>query len=533
MIVRLLLKSRGLSLLLGWSLLLAIIWLWWISPAHFNWMGYTNPPGDLAQHLSGWYAFAHDSWHFPLLKTQLFDYPKGANISLTDSIPLFALIFKPFRAFLPAQFNYFSLFFIFCYLSQAVAATTLALSMNQKNLLATSALTLFALSMPIISYRIGLEDSLSCQCFIVFALSVYLFNHRRPLSLFQIHWYFGLILGLSLLVHPYLTAMSYPFYLATVCEYKKRVPQQSVLKAVLIMHAAIILECIVLGLGGGMHGVVGFGILTMNLSAPVYGGVLFHDQPLLAYHEQYEGFAYLGWGLIILIVIALFLTHGRFKQLLGAYRPLLIASLALFIYAIYGSIYLGTIKIAQFGAPHFFLTYDFRANGRFFWPCSYVLLIFAVATMLQRAPRWACWLIPILLVLQFFDIAGYTHDAKVVLAKDMSAPAPQTQVISKLIQQSKIVIFYPEMACPALLGYDLLAQTQLLSAKAGIPINTTYTTHFESNTHCQDQSGQFKNLRPALLISPVSAPSPTILTLLKNTPTRCQVINQVYYCMEF
>ena len=83
-------------------------------PNDFTWMGYRNGTGDVAQHLSGWYAFVNDSWRFPLLNTILLDYPSGTDISLTDSIPLFALIFKPFRIFFTPDYNYFSIFFIFC-----------------------------------------------------------------------------------------------------------------------------------------------------------------------------------------------------------------------------------------------------------------------------------------------------------------------------------------------------------------------------------------------------------------------------------
>ena len=46
--------------------------------------------GDFPQHVSGWYYYVHDKWYFPLGYTRNLNYPVGANITLTDSIPLSA-----------------------------------------------------------------------------------------------------------------------------------------------------------------------------------------------------------------------------------------------------------------------------------------------------------------------------------------------------------------------------------------------------------------------------------------------------------
>ena len=527
-----LLKPRRALFLLLLSLILTGIWLFFIWPDPFSWMGYGAVTSDTAQHVSGWYDFVNQPWGFPLLKTSLLDYPSGTNISLTDSLPLFALLFKLFRSVLPANFNYFSLFFMFCYLTQAMAAATLAMSLNQKNVLAVLTLTLFALSMPIVSIRVGVTDSLACQSFILFALGLYFFNHFRRLSLFKMHLYFGLVIGLSLLIHPYITAMSYPFYLASLYEYKKNNPSATgLLRAFLLMNVAIGLECLLCGLGSGAQGAGGFGQLTMNLLAPVNGGVF--DTRSWIGPAQGEGFAYLGLGLIIMIVFALVLTKNRFKAAAQQYRPLLMVGLFFFIYAIYGSIYLGTIKIIQWGAPHFFLTYAFRTNGRFFWPCSYILLGFAVATLLAKIPRKACLILPMLIALQLFDTSGYTKGVKSILESNMQPFSEQQKLILKLIQQSKMVIFYPKMHCPGfdIPAYILLIQTQLLSAREQVPFNTVYAAHVDNPGSCTDQAGQFKALTPQLLVANQTLPSPTMQMLLRTAPQDCQITGGAYYCL--
>ncbi len=530
-----LLKKRGTGVLFCLSLFLTALCLSFIWPHDFSWMGYSNVlnSGDTAQHVSGWYAFVNAPWQFPLLKTTLFDYPVGTNISLTDSIPLFALIFKMIRVLLPSGFNYFSVFFIFCYVTQALAAVTLALSLKQKNILAVATFTLFAITMPILNTQIGAEDSLACQAFILFALALYFLNHEGRLSLRQVHIYFCLIIGLSLLVHPYLTAMCYPFYLGVIFEYHKRCRSGKViLKYSLGMHGVILLEFLFFGLGAGTQGVDGFGWLAMNLLSPFYGGILLHDQSVPIRAGQADVFCYLGLGLVFAIVFGLCLLKANFQKTLKQYLPLCVIGVLFFVYSIYGAIYFGTFKIAEFGVPHFFLTYAFRSQGRFFWPCSYILLAFALAILLKKMPKVSCFLLPVLFGVQIFDVSGYLLATKQTLEANMQAAPHNKDLIVKMISKSKIVIVYPEMACPGFGGDNWIAKVQLLSAQSGVPINTAYTAHYESGVNCQDQGSQFKALRPALLVSPVDMASPTIQNILKVDPARCQVVDQAYYCEE-
>ena len=85
--------------------------------------------GDIAQHVSGWWYYAKDSWHFPLLHTTRLDHPTGVSIAYTDSIPSLALPFKVlitlFPSLLPEHFHYVGLWTGLVFVSQAVAATFL------------------------------------------------------------------------------------------------------------------------------------------------------------------------------------------------------------------------------------------------------------------------------------------------------------------------------------------------------------------------------------------------------------------------
>ena len=532
-----LLKPRRSFWLYILAFVIVSIWLYFLCGPYFSWMGYRNGSGDLAQHLSGWYAFVYEPWHLPLLKINLLDYPIGTNISMTDSIPLFACFFKLIRGILPPDFNFFAIFFISCYVSQAVAATTLACSLNQKNILAAIAFTLFAISAPILSSRIACQDSLACQSFILFALALYFFNRKNSLSLFQLNLYFGLVIGLSLLVHPYLTAMSYPFYLASLYEYKRNNPTaKNILRSVLITHVFLVLEFFTFGLGAD-YKVDGFGLYNMDLLAPVYGGYFAKDSIDMR-PEQGDALTYLGAGLIVLILLAVFLNKGQFKKLICQYYSLLIIGVLFFIYAVYGHIDWGKHELINLPAPRFFITYDFRSNGRFFWPCSYILLCFALVIILKKRPKLACFILPLCIALQLFDLQPYFKNTQQALnsAFQISSTAPDDARIMTKMTQSKLIIYYPRLGCNHITNqeYNLLITTQELAARSHTPMNTAYTAHAGGKRErkiCDDDSPRFGTIYPQLLVSDTDRPSPTMRALLHSSPTKCEMIGQGYYCL--
>ncbi len=529
-----LLKPRSNLFLYALCLLIVGLWLCFLCGPHFSWLGYRNGSGDLAQHFSGWYAFVGEPWHFPLLKINSLDYPTGTNLSLTDSIPLFALFFKLVRGMLPADFNYFSIFFLFCYVTQAIAATTLAVSLRQRNILGVIAFTLFAITTPVFTHRLIGNDSLACQSLILFALALYFFNHQQRCALRQLQVYFGLLICLSLLIHPYLTAMCYPFYLISLYEFKQAQPLQKILSGFLCVNLIIAVEFLIFGLGT-FNEAVGFGACNMNFLAPLYGGYFAHGS-IFIWRYQEEGFAYLGLGLIALIGYAFYLLKAQFQTVMYAYWSLFWLSILFLIYATYGSIDFGHFELVRYRVPFFFLTEDFLANGRFFWPCTYILLSFAVATLLKKAPKMACIVLPGLLALQLFDVSPYTAGVKASLQNIfVSNNTPANIMIMSKMKQAKLIIYYPRFNCNTMSKqeYALLIQTQLLAAYSHTPINTAYTAHagIAGPQNCGDDSPKLAAMSPQLLIAEVADPSPTMRNILRTDPAKCSVIGAVYYCV--
>src|SRR5689334_7024108 len=70
---------------------------------HIDWL----MRGDWSMNELGWLMFRHVPWQWPLGAIPSLLYPVGTTVALTDSIPLVALLLKPFEGHLPQTFQYF------------------------------------------------------------------------------------------------------------------------------------------------------------------------------------------------------------------------------------------------------------------------------------------------------------------------------------------------------------------------------------------------------------------------------------------
>jgi len=87
-------------------------------PTNVNWLMTVRQ--DWGTHYLGWFFYRNEPWHFPLGGVSGYYYPLGTNVGFTDSIPLMAIFFKIFSPILPADFQYFGIWFLLY--RQAIAA---------------------------------------------------------------------------------------------------------------------------------------------------------------------------------------------------------------------------------------------------------------------------------------------------------------------------------------------------------------------------------------------------------------------------
>ena len=87
--------------------------------------------------------YSKDAWRFPLMHTERMNHPEGESIIFTDSIPLAALIVKPFVRWLPDGFHYLGLWHGLAFILQAVSATFLIRAFGLRSLIACFAAAFF------------------------------------------------------------------------------------------------------------------------------------------------------------------------------------------------------------------------------------------------------------------------------------------------------------------------------------------------------------------------------------------------------
>lgn len=265
--------------------------------------------GDIAQHISGWLAYAADVWRWPLLFTNRINYPDGVSVAFTDSIPLLAIFLKPFVQFLPSNFHYFGIWQGFSFFLQGIASVFLMRALGVRHVLSLIAALVFSLTWPSLMWRTA-HTSLMAHWLILTALGIYFCGQSRRFSFHEATVYFFMLCVLALLIHPYFIPFCFLIFLAFLIDI-------SLKEGGLVVNLgwAMALGILIVGLGwglgylGGNIADGGYDQFSLNLASPFCGGYVtpcFMD----ATGGQGEGFNYFGVGFIFLVVIGLCPQQG-------------------------------------------------------------------------------------------------------------------------------------------------------------------------------------------------------------------------------
>jgi hypothetical protein len=306
---------------------------------------------DAAQHIVGQRYFIGDAWHWPLLETTLLAGPAGTNIGLTDSIPIMALAAKLIRGVLPPGFHTIFLWLALSYTLQPVAAVYAVRSAGERRALPCLAAAAMAASMPALLARSN-HSALSGHFIILLALglSLQIGAGRRG----RVYLLTTILLIAALLVHPYLMFMAAVVLAAAPISLMLR-GDRSAFAAGFGIGAGIAMTGAVAVLLGyfGTQNPGGFGVYSMNLLSPIYPG----DSALFpgfgsspdATGGQYEGYNYLGCGVLLLAGVAVLRSlRGDRGASLARHGGLILVALALTVLALSDHIYLGDREIVDF-----------------------------------------------------------------------------------------------------------------------------------------------------------------------------------------
>jgi hypothetical protein len=433
-----------------------------LNPFDVDWMlPFWRGSIDSAQHYLGWEFFRQA----PLLQWPPGKSPNlgpmgGSGVALTDSLPLFAFIFKPLTFWFTQPFQYFGIWVLTCFVLQAIFAWKL-LTIWVKHWEHAVLGTYFFCFAPIFIDRMTVHLALAGHWVILAGLYL-LFS---PKSKFK-HWI--VLAVVSMLVQPYLAIICAALFFAwlligllntgAVFQFVQR----------LLVFIGVLFASgwssglFIFGLGSAQA--AGFGVYSANVLAWVDPGFTWYEKALWSSHVpdqvqspgQYEGMNYLGSGVLLLAIVALGyqLIKGTWKSrgiqlaivlsfvaafgrsgtpqtelvfLLGVLSAVVFSALSkqfsldkstiviyvllftsLILVAFTYQIFIGDFLIANFTIPKGIdsLLSVVRTSGRMLWPVTYLLIGFLIVFTSRNFRRvYASGLIALVLCVQVYESA--------------------------------------------------------------------------------------------------------------------------------
>ena len=371
---------------------------------------------DIAQHYGGWLLYRNSPWQFPLGLGENIAIPYGETVTMTDSIPLFAIIFKLFSFILPQQFQYFGIFAFLCYVLQGAFSAKLISLFSKNKIFILFGTTLF-LIVPILIERTFRHTSLTAH-FLIIAGLYYYFKNKDGVKKYTPFFILNI---LAITIHPYFLPFTFGIMFALVLE--DMFLNKQFLKSPLYFIISIILTVfvgwIIGAFGSASTSLIPYGVFNMNLNAlynPLSKGFDNWSQFLQVKAQgewQIDGFNYLGLGIMIAIlvgIIILFVKKELFSNICKLFKEkfgIVITCFILTVFAISNNITFGGLTILSIPLPKTILNFAsmFRSSGRFANLLVYLLILFAIYSISKIQKKYISIIIlAIIFTIQLIDI---------------------------------------------------------------------------------------------------------------------------------
>lgn len=423
--------------------------------------------GDPAAQYLGWAFYRLEpGWHVPLTWTTRLGYPAGTSIALLDSIPLVAVLLRPLAPLLPEPFQYLGLYAAVALTLQAYFGIRLCQQMCEGDRLFTAIGGLLFLVSPAVTWRVFGHFALASHGLLLASLAYYV---RPTAAMTTTRWLapFVVVLALAGGIHPYLAVLSLLIAIAAVgrfalerrCGWGHAALLAGGLAAV--TAASTVLFGFAPGFDRESYAASGWGYFSLNLLAPINPmreGSLFLPALPLATDGQYEGYNYLGFGVIALLVVDLVRAPRSLRWLGGSLAlPLVVLSVACTLAALSSTITLGSHTLLHVALPRplEFVAESFRASGRLFWPVHYLLVLAAVVlTYRLWRPPWREALVAIALVLQIADEWGQSRVSRASFDRPVTNPLRAERWSTLGTDHERLMVIPPALCPDALGGHD-------------------------------------------------------------------------------
>jgi hypothetical protein len=447
-----------LAIVAGFSYALLVMGPTPLNPKNVNWVAF-----DPAYHYIGWELFRQDPHiHWPITHTDRLGYPQGESVALLDLNPLMALALKPLSPLLPEPSQYFGIEVILACALQFFFAYRLLFLLIGPNVLGAALGSAFFLLAPPLNYRFWGHYSLSNQWVLVAALFIFAQAQEDSPRAVRRFWISAAVLAaISIAINPYLTFQVLLVLIAGVVSllWQKRLTlaQSAGVAALLLAVGFVVAYSMGLVISGGKgYGSGGYRDMSLNLVAPVdprtFTSLIFPrlrgTNPL-----QYEGYNYLGAGVILLlaiVVIAALLHKGKLRRPDKRWLvPLSLCCLLLTLLALSTKITGGGNTLIDLDPQQHFSKFftPLRATGRLFWAPYYAILTAILAApFLFLRKAWANVLLAVLLVLQFADTRSLRQWVRTTISENHPSPL-KSPVWAQLGSLHQNLIVLPAWQC--------------------------------------------------------------------------------------
>ncbi len=362
--------------------------------------------GDRAYGLMGWLDYLKHSWPIPHRTTSHFVYPLPSNVALTDSNPLLAIIAKFFSDGQFTVWHPYGYWLILCFSLQSFFAALIARRLIASSILLRFFFTLFVTISPPLLARNG-HLALMAHWII---LATFILGTRRDNKFWATNYLGWMVLTISAaMIHPYWP----PFILVmAVCCFgyeainhpaKRLVSLTKWILSVIGLIFCTLAGFWIIGILSQPKPIDNIHIYTSDILMHFnsYGWSPFVPALFKFRSGQYEGFAYIGGGSLLIVVTyvlkkLLFKEHHypfkKFIRPLTSLTGVSLGCLFLFLWSLGAKVRLLGFTMGYLDfiyEPFLPILGTFRSVGRFAWAMHYliILLLFLWLSHLWRAGR--------------------------------------------------------------------------------------------------------------------------------------------------
>ena len=514
-----------LGVLLGSFIFLMIYGVDVVRFTNINWLTHSGDLEgiwDLTQHYMGWVFFRKTPWTFPFGLTEGITI-EPISVAYTDSIPLFAIFFKLLSPLLPENFQYFGFFELLSYGLMGGFGAIIPYKYSKSVYFNMISASFFVLS-PVLLKRTLYHTALSAHFVILAAICLWIYRSDfKKRKKYITIW--AILCAVATLINPYYTPMVVGIMLCS--QLQDLIVRKNIKECVLQIGICGVITIIAGYSIGLFYGSVSASaesleLLSTNLNSLFnphdvhvdipraytfnfkdYSSSLFFSGFPYGVGWQEEGFAYLGLGMIILLVASLILFA---RQLLGrkstnrivhndnrevvrtrkSYGISIFIGLMVFMFLALGPVcYFNEHVLYTISWPDkiYNMLSVFRSTGRFVWPVHFgvmTLVILAIAKSAKEERR-GLLLMVVCLVIQIIDLwPAYTNKHSIYAnvrydsSSDFEGYMLEDPAWDYLAENCDEIIFYIPTGATICMSPEMSCSFELLADKYDLSLNATY-----------------------------------------------------------